>query len=170
MEGSWDPTLHNSLKPCTPSKIGFISACMWLAFKIASTDKLPIKHGHGLLWCATSDIQGYDVGLLGSHVRKGLARLLLAERVQVTTRAILHHQARKLACVKMGIQCRQKRMVQGRKNLLLYLCPWQLLPCRKCSLVHHLAQRHHTVIPNPYKLLGRSAPMMDQYMYVNARY
>lgn len=97
------------------------------------------------------------INLLGSRNGEAFSGLALAGGMQVTAGAKLHDITRVMRSVKLSIQSREKRMVKHTQNILLHICPLQLLPYFKSLPIHHLhsiealRQPHHWV-PNLAKV------------------
>lgn len=72
-----------------------------------------------------------------SLFREMLVRLLLPERMEIATAAVLHYQTIKFLRLEVRIQSRQEGVIEHAKDFPLGLSSEELVPANDRRLVHH---------------------------------
>lgn len=76
--------------------------------------------------------------LPGRGEREAFVRVVVSKGVQVSTGAILHHNAREMRGLELRVERREEGVVNHLQNLSLHLRSLRLLLQRHGLLVHHL--------------------------------
>lgn len=76
--------------------------------------------------------------LPGRGEREAFVRVVVSKGVQVSTGAILHHNAREMRGLELRVERREEGVVHHLQNLSLHLRSLRLLLQRHRLLVHHL--------------------------------